>query len=61
MPLRAAHKTKAPGFAGGYLLTQQVYNQSDAARSLGINSTMLRRWVKEQESDDGLAFRGNGK
>ena len=24
-PLRAAHKTKAPGFAGGYLLGMEIY------------------------------------
>ena len=43
------------------LVTEQGYNRSEAARSLGINANMLRRWVKEAESDDGLAFRGNGK
>ena len=43
------------------LVTEQGYNRSEAARSLGINATMLGRWVKEQESDDGQAFRGNGK
>ena len=43
------------------LVTEQGYIRSDAARSLGINANMLGRWVKEQESDDGQAFRGNGK
>ena len=43
------------------LVTEQGYNRTEAARSLGINATMLGRWVKEQESDDGQAFRGNGK
>ena len=43
------------------LVTEQNYNRAEAARSLGINANMLRRWVKEQESDDGRAFRGNGK
>ena len=43
------------------LVTDQGYNRSEAARSLGINATMLGRWVKEHESDDGQAFRGNGK
>ena len=43
------------------LVTEQGYNRSEAARSLGINSTMLGRWVKELESNDGQAFRGNGK
>ena len=43
------------------LVTEQGYKLSEAARSLGINANMLGRWVKEQESGDGLAFRGNGK
>ena len=43
------------------LVKEQGYNRSEAARSLGINTNMLRRWVKEAESDDGQAFRGNGK
>ena len=43
------------------LVTEQGYIRSEAARSLGINANMLGRWVKEQESDDGQAFRGNGK
>jgi len=43
------------------LLTAQDYTRSEAAKSLGINPTMLGRWVKESASDDGHAFRGNGK
>ena len=43
------------------LVADQGYNRSEAARSLGINATMLGRWIKEHESDDGQAFRGNGK
>ncbi len=43
------------------LVTDQNYSQAEAARSLGINANMLGRWIKEQESDDGQAFRGNGK
>jgi transposase len=43
------------------LVTEQNYSRAEAAKSLGINANMLGRWVKEQESDDGLAFRGNGK
>ncbi len=43
------------------LVADQDYSRAEAARSLGINANMLGRWVKEQESDDGLAFRGNGK
>ena len=43
------------------LVKEQGYNRSEAARSLGINANMLGRWVKELESGDGHAFRGNGK
>ncbi len=43
------------------LVTEQNYSRAEAASSLGINANMLRRWIKEQESDDGQAFRGNGK
>jgi transposase len=43
------------------LVNEQGYNRSEAARSLGLNANILGRWVKESESDDGQAFRGNGK
>ena len=43
------------------LVLDQGYTRIEAARSLGINANMLGRWVKEQQSDDGQAFRGNGK
>ncbi len=43
------------------LVTEQDYSRTEAARSLEINSNMLGRWVKEQQADDGQAFRGNGK
>jgi transposase-like protein len=43
------------------LVLDQGYTRTEAARSLGINATMLGRWVKEQQSEDGQAFRGNGK
>ena len=44
------------------LILDQSYTRIEAAKSLGINSTMLGRWVKEhQRSSDGQAFRGNGK
>ena len=43
------------------LVKEQGYNQAEAARNLGLNPNMLGRWVKESESDDGQAFRGNGK
>jgi len=43
------------------LVTEQGYSRSEAAQSLGINATMLGRWVKEGQTDDDQAFRGNGK
>ncbi len=43
------------------LVTEQGYSRTKASNSLGINSTMLGRWVNESSSDDGHAFRGNGK
>ena len=43
------------------LVLEQDYSRTEAARNLGINANMLGRWVKESQSDDGQAFRGNGK
>ena len=43
------------------LVTEQGYNQSEAARNLGIDRGMLGRWVKEFQDDESEAFRGNGK
>jgi transposase len=44
------------------LVLEQNYTQAEAARSLEIKASMLGRWVKEhKQSDDGQAFRGNGK
>ena len=43
------------------LVTDQGYSRAEAARSLSINPTILNRWIKENESDDSQAFRGNGK
>lgn len=43
------------------LVIDQGYTRAEAARSLGINATMLSRWIKEFQSDDSQAFRGNGK
>ena len=43
------------------LVVDQGYSRVDAARSLDINANMLGRWVKENDSKDGQAFRGNGK
>jgi transposase len=43
------------------LVLDQGYTIADAARSLEINRSVLQRWIKEIETDDGHAFRGNGK
>ena len=43
------------------LVLDQRYSRAEAARSLGLNSNMLGRWVLEQQTDGGQAFRGNGK
>ena len=43
------------------LVIEQGYSRIEAARSLEINAHMLGRWVKELQTDDGQAFRGNGK
>jgi len=43
------------------LVLEQGYSRAEAARSLGINANMMGRWIKEQATDDGQAFRGNGK
>jgi len=44
------------------LVLDQGYTRIEAAKSLEINAVMLGRWVKEhKQSDDGQAFRGNGK
>jgi transposase len=43
------------------LVIEQGYSRTEAAKSLEINVQMLGRWVKEQQTDDGHAFRGNGK
>lgn len=42
------------------LVLDQGYSRREAARSLDINANMLGRWIKEQQADDGRAFRGNG-
>ncbi len=43
------------------LVLDQGYSRTEAARSLGLNGNMLGRWVSEQRTDGGQAFRGNGK
>jgi transposase len=43
------------------LVRDQNLNIAEASRNLGISAQMLGRWLKEEESEDGQAFRGNGK
>ena len=43
------------------LVLDQNYSRAEAARSLGLNSNMLGRWVSEHQTDGGQSFRGNGK
>ncbi|STY24834.1 transposase, IS911 [Legionella taurinensis] len=43
------------------LVTEQGYACLDAARSLGINSNILSRWIREAAENNENAFRGNGK
>jgi len=43
------------------LVKDQGYKPLEAASSLGIRADLIRRWMREQASDDGQAFRGNGK
>ena len=42
------------------LITEQGYKQTEAARNLGIDRSMLGRWIKELQADESEAFRGNG-
>ena len=37
------------------LITEQGYTRPEAARSLGINTNMLGRWVKELQTEEGQA------
>ncbi len=43
------------------LVLEQGYTQAEAARSLEINSNILGRWIRENATAGGQAFRGNGK
>lgn len=43
------------------LVKDQGYSRAEAARSLSINPNVLSRWIKEHESENENAFRGNGK
>lgn len=43
------------------LVLEQGYSRREAAQSLAINPGLLGRWIQEHRSDEGQAFRGNGK
>lgn len=44
------------------LVLDQDHTPSEVSRSLGINASMLRRWIREYQADNtGQAFRGNRK
>lgn len=43
------------------LVLKQGYSKAEAAKSLEISPQILGRWIKENQQDDGQAFRGNGK
>lgn len=43
------------------LVLEQGYRLVEASKSLGINTNMLGRWIREHSSGDDKAFRGNGK
>jgi transposase len=40
------------------LVLDQGYTRAEAARSLGIHSALLSRWIREYKEDEGSAFRG---
>jgi transposase len=43
------------------LIMGHGYKTAEAARNLGINATMLRRWHRECAEEDTAAFLGNGR
>jgi transposase len=43
------------------LVRDQGYTLVGAARNLGINRDMLRRWKRELEREGGVAFPGQGQ
>jgi transposase len=44
-----------------HLVTEQGYALAEAARNLGLNSNMLRRWKRELVEQEHAAFPGNGR
>jgi transposase len=43
------------------LITEQGYKVTEAARSLGINSSVLTRWKSQLASEGANAFPGKGR
>lgn len=44
------------------LVLDQGHTTTEVSRSLEINASMLRKWIKEYHADDAdHSFRGNGK
>src|SRR5215831_2018378 len=43
------------------LVTEQGYSVAEAARSLGINSNLIRNWKQALEAQGDQAFPGRGK
>lgn len=43
------------------LVVEMGVSAAQAARDLGINDNMLRRWIKEYGTSRGQAFPGNGR
>jgi transposase len=42
-------------------VTEHHYGVAEAARNLGINTTMLRRWKREFAANENGAFPGKGR
>jgi len=43
------------------LITKRGVSTAQASRYLGINATVLRRWVRASETNGAAAFSGHGK
>jgi transposase len=43
------------------LVLEQGYKGTEAAKSLGIHESVLRRWLKEHKELNDSAFKGDGK
>ena len=58
----AARKEYTPEFTreAVALVLEQGYTLVEAARNLGMNRDMLRRWKREVGQDGGVAFPGKG-